>query len=843
MRRYASGDNIPDVAIQPAASPISLNMLPAAGQPIRGANEFMQIAEALAPFNQGLVSFMKRSVDVDNERAAIAGQALDFQNVSVKSVAPEQRAAELNRQFRQVVSRSGVSDAANPYFEIAARQNLGRKLGFDYRAALYARKEQITDPDSPMPYAQASAEAAQEVLGDSLSGDFYGFAGFREIAQKTDEQMQLAFGEELVKRRESRGALLAKEAVTKAIINGDVEAADIAWGDYQTKVTDPNKVRANFIGTVKDLLGSAETVDDMNDRLDRLRALRYGNQMVDDNFDLMTEINQIEDTSRRSILAKMEHQSKLAGIALDNAKQDLFSSGFVTEAMGHIRNNGSEIAGGSLADWSNNYIDDLAKRRGWGQGVTDQLKSYAIEQTQLLAARTSAIGDIKSKEATRSLVQGIVDGSLKSEEDVLNAGAAFGVDAEDIAKSVQLLATRRGPVGSSIDSMTETLQQQNAGLLASHYNSNGAMPFGMDNRPTASAAIESNRHAMQITRMLLSRTSEFTSNQVKDQDGKFYSDYVKDSPQVAAAAVRRFMSDQNAVLVKEAMDSSDRAVAAGKVSMNGSWIKKENDPAASNWTPWRSMSDLVKRVSSGAQTMSEAAVPEEIRTVFGDRLEQLSEDYDVGYFSDGTVEQLRVAVAERLFSAMSLGPNGSVTTEDNDFMGGLWWFGGMMSTLVVDPLRGKPLGSAPWDAYDRWSTIKNVDQIREDYAAVMRLGGLTLDHVLHDKDQEGLPVFGLTLPKSREESIKAAFAVPLVQSLDELRDPGKVAAVAKKLGLTEVEVPQFVRAQQILHEARRIGKATFEGKAWILTTSQQKLQDAKSSYFQALERAKQKIGQ
>lgn len=842
MPRYGSGDNIPQVAIQPSASPVSLNVLPAAGQPIRGANELMQIAEAMAPFNQGLLAFGKRAVDIQNENAAILGSSMNFTGVNADNVSPEQRAAELNKQFKSVIERAGVSDAANPYFQMAARQNFGRKLGFDYRSALYAKKEQVTDPDNPMPYEQASAEAAQAVLGDALVNDFYGFAGFREVAQRTDQEMMLAFAQEAVQRKETKGALHAKAALSDAIIHGDVEAANAVWSDYQTKVTDPVKVRANFVGAAKDIVMSASDMDQLYERLDRLREIQYGNQIVGDNMDLNTELIQFEDQAKRAILSKMEQEARLTGIAFDNAKKELYAAGFVSEGFRHIQNNGAEIAGNNIADWASVFVDDLSKSRGFSQSVADQLKSYAIEQVQALVARTAAMSEVKAKNANKQILSQVLDGTLKTQEDVLNAGEAIGAEPSEIAAAIDLQIRRAGPVQTSIDQTIESLTGQNAGVLLSHYNANGAMPFGADGKPTASSALESNRHSIRISSELLTLSEQFTTDQIPDSSGRFFSEYSKQGQQQAAASVRRFLADKNSALVKSAMDASDRAVTAGKVSMNGAWIKKPESQADANWRPWGTMGDYVRDAASGKEIFDPNTLPAQAQTLFRDQINRLSEDYDVGLTSTGSVEQLRVAVAERLFTAARSGT--PVEINDNDIMGSLTAAVAFPGGLLV----GRPL-IASRNGYNWWSTFKNVDAIREDYATVMRMGGITLDHILTNQDQEGLPVFGLTLPNTKEERMKAAFSIPLIQSLDELADTGKVSAVLRQMGLTDTEMPQFIRAQQILYQVRRAG-TNADGRwftpgntAFFATTSEQQLQEAKSAYFKALEDARKKIGQ
>lgn len=838
--RYATGDNIPQVAIQPSANPISLNVLPAAGQPIRGANDLIQIAEALAPFNQGLLAFGKRAVDAENERASIAGASLDMGQVQAGNVPIEQRAAELNRQFRSVVEKSGVSDAANPFFQIAARQNLGRKLAFDYRAAMYARREQVTDPDNPLSYQDASAQVAQEVLGDALVGDFYGFAGFREVAQKVDAELMNEFAVESIRRKESKGALFAKQALTQAIQQGDLETANVAFADYQLKVTDPVKVRATFVGAAKDILMSSRDVEEMTTRLDRLKSVQYGNQSVDKNMDLVSELVQFEDQARRTILARIEQETRVGEMAFDSAKREMFGQGFVSEAYRHIQTKGAEIAGGSLADWASVYVDDLAQKKGWSPAVSERVKEYAIERAQALVARTEAMSSAKSADIRKTLYAGVLDNSLPTEESVIDAAQALGADPDTITAVLDFRTKRSGPVQAAINQTLEEFLNQNSGVFGSHFNGNGLFPYGLDGRPTARGALEANRHAMRAGTELRLAADQFSADMIPDKQGKFFSEYANQGQQQAAAAMRRFMADKNSEIVNNVLDESDRAVTAGKVSMGGSFIKREEDPAAVNWKSWESLGQVVSNVSSGKEVVSDRMLPEQAAAIFRDNSDRLAKDYDIGVMlgTRGSHEQLRVAVAERLFTAMAQG--GDVETKDRDVIGGIS-FG---LAFIVPAITEGAIGSTwPRAAYDYWSTFKNVDQIREDYATVMRMGGLTLDHILVDRDQEGLPVFGLTVPKTKEEAMKAAFAIPMIQSIDELTDVGKVSAVLKRLGLTDNEMPQFIKAQTILHQIRSAASKRFDDPAWMSVTTPEQLQQSKSAYLQSLESAKQKIGQ
>ena len=836
--KYATGDNIPQVAIQPSASPVSANVLPAAGQPIRGANELMQIAEAMAPFNQGLMAFGKRVVDVDNENAAMLGSQLNFNGVSSAETDPARRAADLNKQFKDVVASSGASDAANPYFQLAARQNFGRKLGLDYRSAVYQMKEQVTDPDKPISYAEASARALEQVVGSSLDGDFYGFQGFKEVAQKTDAEMMARFNEEAVQRKETQGALNAKAAISAAVANGDLATADMALADYQTKVTDPAKVRANFIGTAKDSIMSATTLEDLHKRVDVLRDMRYGNQQVHNNMDLLGEITQYSEEATRRILAKTEQDTKLNEIAFENGKRSLYANGFVTDALHQIQTNGQEIAGGSYQDWVERTVDNVAQKEKWSPYVTERVKQHAFDMMQSMLAKSTTMADSKSKAAAKEVLGQIMDGRLKTESEVMDACGTSGVHAEDIPGLIDLSTRRSGPVRAALDQTVEQMTQQNIGILSNAYNANGAMPFGVDGKPSATSLIETQKHSMQVAQELYDATNEFISGKVPDARGNYFESYQKQGQQQAATAVRRFLADKNSDLLKAKIDESDRMVAAGKKSVNGSWVAAKNptDLSDSNWRSTGTLGDLAKRVNEGKVSVNIDKPPAEIAQVYGDTIRRLSHDYEVGWFSTGTVDQLRTTIAYQLFRNYGLEPGKTVRTAKREVWGGL--LGAI--TAIPDYLLTEYTSGWTSAAFNAFSTYKTSDELREDYASVMRLHGMTLDHILMDKDQEGLPVFGLTLPRDRQELLKAAFAVPMIQSLDELRDTAKVSAVLQRLGLTDAEAPQFIQAQRTLFHLRNIGLSQ-GGNASVSITTQDELNQAKSEYYLHLEEAKKKL--
>jgi hypothetical protein len=842
MPAYGSGSKIPQVAIQPSALPVAANILPAAGQPVRG-NTLQQIAEALAPFNQGLLAFGKRAVDVDNERAAGAGENLDFSGVS--SAVTEnpylERGMALNSKFKEIVERSGASDAANPYFQIAARQNFGRTLGMKYRTAIWGMKEQVTDPDNPMTYEEASAKAAESVLGSSLQDDYYGFSGFRDVAKKTDSEMMLAFAEERMKRVETKGALVAKEAVMEAIVSGDMELANQTWGDYQTKVTDPTKVRANFIGMAQDVLKSSTSIEDLGDRMDRLMGIKYGNQIVWDNADLHAELVQFEQDARSKVLGRLEQESRLSGLALDKARKDLYASGFIGEAQRHASNNGEEIAGGRLSDWASNRIDELAQKNGWSQETTDQMRSTSLDLAQQVVARTAALSNVKSQENLVKLMGQIAAGSLTSEEQIWNASAEMGVQPDDSIKAIDYYSKRVGPAGAALNETVGSLTTQNAGLIAENGNSNGTIPFDANGRPTPAGALEAQKRANNIGTQVLAAGDDFIRGAVPDSSGKFYNEYLQQSQQAAAYAVKRFVIDKNAELVKADFESDARAAASGKVSVDGRYQARPEDTASKTWDSQKSIGDLVQQISQGKASATAVQVPEQIRSQWDGVMTRLAKDYDLG-FGMGTapnIVETRKAAAEALFRAMESG--GPVVTNDARISGSVLRMLQFPGALIASPFIGTDRAYAAMDnAYNAFATKKDKNAILQDYGTVMRMGCLTLDEVLADADSMGLKVFGITIPLDPKERTAAAFSVPLIQSEDELRDTAKVSAVMKKFGLTDKEMPQFIRAQQILLQIKRRGVNEYEESVIAGGVSDAQVQEARSGYYRALEAAQQK---
>lgn len=836
MPGYASGQNIPQIAIQPSASPISANVFPAAGQPVRGANQLQQIAEALAPFNAGLLNYAKKNVDIANERAVAEGEQVDFSGVS-----QEKQGEDLNKQFKRVIEQSGASDAANPYYQIAARQNFGRQLGMQYRAAIYGMKEQVSDPNNPMSYPEASAQAAQQVLGNSLEGDFYGFTGFHEVAKKTDAEMMMMFTEERTKRVETQGALTTKETVMGAIAGGDVETANAAWQSYQKTVTDPVKVRANFTGMAKDTLRGAVDMDDLNNRLDRLASIKYGNQPVSDNTDLYGELLQSADEARSRIYGKLEQDNKLSALAVAKASKEMYAGGLIAEAYRHAQTNGVEIAGGQIDIWAGGRIDELAKEHGWSPETTDQMRGIGLEMVQQVVARTANMANIRGQEGLVKLQGMIASGQITSESEVWARAGALNVANDDAMKAIDYFSKRNGPAGAVLNESMDKATQSNAGLLAEQMNANGSVPFDISGKPTPRGALEANRHATAIREQLERRGSDFLTGIAPDKSGKFYQQYLDVSQQEGLFALRRHMNDQNDVLIHDAFERTDAAAIAGKISVDGKWVPSKQDTASTTWSAQKSVHELVMQVSDGTASLTSGPGAEQVKAQWTGTMTRIAKDYDMGFFL-GTSPNLgegRKAVAEALFRAYR--ENRPVVTNDG-WMGG-WAAAAAVSipAAVMRPFVGSEQTYTVFENANRvTATQKDANEILADYGQVMRMGGLSLQDVLNDRDSLGIKVFGVAIPNDPAEMKVAAFSLPMISSEHELKDSKLVSDVLKKFGLTDAEAPKFIQAQKILLDINRLGKAKYEEPVWMGGVTDGQVQEARSAYWGALELAQWK---
>jgi len=222
MAKSLTPNDLTQVAIQPSASPVSLNILPAPGQRFSG-NTLQQIGESLAAFSPSLQGMLARRVEEDKRALSAQGAAVDFSSAFDvdPAASPADRQAALNDAFKQSIAKQGGPDSANPFFLIAARQNFGRTVGLRYRNALASLRDEATDPDNPVPFGEIARRAAEMAGAEAVTNDVYGASGFASVAQEVNAEMSGAFQQEMRKKQD----FLAIERTQAGIADGLVSAS------------------------------------------------------------------------------------------------------------------------------------------------------------------------------------------------------------------------------------------------------------------------------------------------------------------------------------------------------------------------------------------------------------------------------------------------------------------------------------------------------------------------------------------------------------------------------------------------------------------------------------------
>lgn len=182
MSQFGSIQQIGQVAFNPAAAPVETYTVPIAGQPLAG-NNLQQIAEALAPMSPALNRLALAITEEGRQQAAMEGAGLDF---SMTQLSKDIEANE--KAFRDVIAQTGSPNAANPYFQIAARQAYGKAMARQYEGEVTTMLSQLQDPFNSPEYATATAELKKKYQ-DQLNSNLYQSSSFNLAAQEIDGRM------------------------------------------------------------------------------------------------------------------------------------------------------------------------------------------------------------------------------------------------------------------------------------------------------------------------------------------------------------------------------------------------------------------------------------------------------------------------------------------------------------------------------------------------------------------------------------------------------------------------------------------------------------------------------
>jgi hypothetical protein len=819
MAKYASGDNIPVVGIQPSASPVAINVLPAAGQPTRGS-QLQQIAESLAPFNQGLMSFGTAMVKQDAERAQQMGENLDFGGVSggLDKIAPELRGAELNKRFKSIIETSGGSDASNPYFQIAAQQNYGRTLGLDYRSAIYGMKEQLTDPEHPMAYGDASAQAAESVLGDSLKDNFYAFSGFRDVASKTDQEMQRRFQEERTQRMETLGGMRVQEVMGKAIAAEDPILLSAAWADYQKTVTDPAKVKATYITAARSSLHAAPDADSLVKSFEMLAGMQYGNTTVHDNMPLYADLVLNRDQAESAMMTKLQQQTIMGNIAEKKAMEQMSGEGIETNVLNHAASD--HFTTESVSDYAKKHVDEMAKKFGWSPATKDKMFGNVNDMANKALAsvlQSQNVHDALNDKAIEKRLIPIIMAGNGSADMIMSSGLSTNGQLAMMEMNGKFTNSTVAAKATALDAA----QSISSGVLSQVLSD--AYPDVTGTGTSMTGKMVAVDMAASMQQRVVQHVDSYIRGEVKDASGKTYDQYKALSPAEAASSVKGYTEMVSREMLKEAVDQTKINISAGKVYKNGAWVAKADD--AKNADMYLSTSDQRAKAAldiSVGGVGSDKKVEESMRPVYTE-LTNIAYDFDHGWTNSTELESLESRGAQLWYqSKTNLLTKGTDRIVTNDSK--------IRTYTGVTPM----FEAFGW-LTDGYEVKKTLPEISEAYGKIKRARGLTLSEVLHDTDSNGIPISGVSIPLGREQRQKAAFNILMIQHQDELADSASVDGVLEKLGLTQNEKARFIQVQLALLGLHKTAYDRMADKFTFGTYTKREVKEASGIFQRTLE--------
>lgn len=134
-----------------------------------------------------------------------------------------------------------------------------------------------------------------------------------------------------------------------------------------------------------------------------------------------------------------------------------------------------------------------------------------------------------------------------------------------------------------------------------------------------------------------------------------------------------------------------------------------------------------------------------------------------------------------------------------------------LGAMFVMTAGGNRVTTREWGLFGGTDVVNTRATVLTSYGDVKRSlrVGLTAREVIHNRTWEGIPVFGVVLPKESREQY--AFSVPMFMDEAELRTPDKVNQVMDALGLPDATREAFVRRQATLIRIRNAVRTPYLG--------------------------------
>lgn len=780
MAKSITPNDLTQVAIQPSASPISLNVLPAPGQRLAG-NTLQQIGESLAAFSPSLQGMLSQRVEADKRALAAQGAALDFSRAFdvPTDAAPEDRQQALNEAFKDAISKQGGPDSANPFFLIAARQNFGRAVGLRYRNALASLKEKATDPNNPVPFGELARQAAEMAGAAEVTNDVYGASGFASVAQEANAEMGTAFQQELLKRKD----FLAIENTQKGISDGLLSAAASVDGfstdslvgkaiqqsidSIQLTSSDPETALRTVVGASQITFAQVKTEDDAEEVMGALSSLRFGTAAIRENPALYVQLLRLKEQRIGEITAEEARKDRVFEQQVNRHMKGMYALGFNEKAADQVLNGNLQGAQDALSNAWDKYVTD---NPGMDPAVRDSVRrKLQLDLDSLYGAtvrQRSAFNDASFERGFSS----IDDGTIKDMSQLRDYADFNRLTVQQQVQLRTYFNENVGVVRSSADAYSISKGKEIISRILQSRASSGLLPLGPSGQPviTPTAQDEAQTMEMDLRSGALEHVQQYVRGQVKDPTGKTYKE-IKDGSGLDAAnrSIIGVLDSWYDARIKEYNSKNEAMKAAVEAGMNVSTASMEAAFVEDIASVQKSANnDLAMKLESENLTIDERDA-----AINAGMAQEIADTKKIGYevgFGYGNLYNPAL-LAERL--------------------GTMWSVAERSGTVGV-----RKLGYL-WNS----DVSYTPDVILRNYGKVKRSAavGLTPEEVINNVTEDGIPVFGVVLPH-RKDAVNYAFSVPMFRSEDELRDPAKVNAVLDALSIPDNVKQQFVARQVTL---------------------------------------------
>ena len=786
MPNSLSPRDLTQVAIQPVASPVSLNILPAPGAQLTG-NSLQQLAQAMSSFSPALEGMLAKRVAEDKQYLAAQGSAVDFSQTDLKidpEASLEERQAALNKAFKKTVEATGSPDSANPFFLVAARQNFGRAVGLQYRNALASLSDKATDPDNPVPFTDIAKEAAQMVGADAVTGDVYGATGFASVAQEANAEYSQRAALELRKKQDFLAFERTQNGVADALRTAAASGADFhAQGFGSTPVgtemqkmidgikmttTDPEKARQVVLGAMQTALDSAGDEVEAGNMVAAMAEMKFGKSSIRDNPAIFARLQTLKDQRINTIMEKDQRDLRLADLQVKRGMQEIYGMGLNEKVTAAVMNGQPEKAQ-QIVEATFDQYDTNHKDAPLRPDVRDAMR-YQIQEH--LSALTKSVGVQLNASNEASFAEGfdlIDDGTIKDMVVLSTWTKDRHLEPSQVAKLTDYFVNNAGIVRTAAANYAISQHEKIVGRIGqsmvaagfAQIDSDGKSALPQYRRDEAQQMedrwkSEANGRVQEYVRGdVVDPTSGLTYQKLKERDGvalanrsiinvldRFYDEKVKAlDVQYKAEKAANDAGVPNASADPMMMFATDRAAAQHSAVVTATTALEKASASVDdrNTVMVNSLGDYVKEMKG------------------------LMYDVGIGYGGAFDVDAYLVRLGEMNRIADRYGVSEVKKLH--------WW---------------RPDSAVSY-------TREGIKQMY-GYAKRSVGAGLSPSEIVNDQTAEGLPVFNCVLPR-REDAVDFAFTVPMFQTPAQIRDPEAVNDVINALG-----IPANLRAKFILRQ-------------------------------------------